>query len=125
MYSLERIIQQNREAVRAGVMKPGEGVGTADMVICTEELAALAAVMDDCTDSNIYPFGVVGGVDGPLNTWTVLNYATNEKFNTYVAAPYAGACAAAHREARARLAGQNLPVLNTRIVVNGNHYAAE
>jgi hypothetical protein len=93
MYSLERIIEQNREAVRVGVAKAGEAVGT-EGYVPSGSYSVVAST---------------AGENGELTAWTVTNTKTGEKFNTYISRPYGGACALAHTEADQRSSGRSFP----------------
>lgn len=103
MNSLSTIVRQNREAVRQGIIKAGSAVGTTGFVPHNERKPETAGFFDTKghRDDNgglrghsigeNYPFSVVGGfrTEGEtlVTTWTVVNSANGQTFETYDGLP--------------------------------------
>lgn len=120
MYCLQSIIEQNRRAEALGIIKAGTAVGTTGFVPTNERPEANPAwavdgqpVLGHREDNGglrghsvgeNYPFSVIGGFrtegDVSVTTWTVVNYATGQEFETYDGLPLDGkGCENAHNRA--------------------------
>lgn len=120
MYDLQSIIAQNQRAEALGLIKPGSAVGTTGFVphnerevanpawaVSGQEVKGHREDNDGLRGHSVgenYPFSVVGGfrVDGDVSvtTWTVVNYATGQEFETYYGLPFDGkGCENAHNRA--------------------------
>lgn len=127
MYDLKRIIEQNQEAEKAGIMKPGEAVGTTGFipgqsgvnkgwVVGGEEVKGHTFFNGGLRGHSIgpsYPYSVAIGRVTDLSTdYTVVNYSNGQTYNTYRGIPSGGACRAAHAEAVARRFGVSIGIHN-------------